>query len=176
MYHQNSNSNLNNISNNKSIDISKISENANISNNNLIFNIDKSISTSKFNTLNDDINNPNNNNFRKNSNNINSNINIDSPEKLNKDGFLNSNLNKFLNNSSCNKSDRNTAFVPTLDDILFNDNDQINQKNLKSDNFSNLREGKYYEPNSLISHNQKFPTDMSTYSHKFLSVSKNLSK
>jgi len=112
---------------------------------------------------------------------INSNVNYNSPQKNKRENYTNSNLAKFLNNASSNNNNDdkgNHAFLPTLDDILNNDNNQQNsERNSKLDNASNLRSvDKSYEPSSLMSHNQKFPTDMSTYSHKFLSVSKNLSK
>lgn len=129
-------------------------ETANNSNNN--FNINKSISTSKFHLL---VNN--NDNFI--------NKSFESPEKNKKES-------NFNNNNNIN----NQAFLPTLDDIL-NENENNNiymDRNSKVDSASNLRSvDKSYEPNSLMSQNQqKFPTDMSSTSQKFFSVSKNMSK
>jgi len=129
-------------------------ETANNSNNN--FNINKSISTSKFHLL---ANNTDNFIYKS----------IDSPEIIKKD----SNLNK-------NESIINHAFLPTLDDII-NENEN---KNIFTDRISKVDSASYirsvdksYEPNSLMSHNQqKFPTDMSSTSQKFFSVSKNMSK
>jgi len=195
--HQNSNSllakgdNINNFEN-KSIEFGKGEADANNYdyNLNLHFNIDKSISTSKLNML---LANNNNNNNNNNSNSDNSNISSVSPDQRKRkkeSNYTNNNLNlnKFINNPSSknlnNNNNSNTqnvhqAFIPTLDDIMAEGNQQ-NEKSVKNENtaFNNIKNfEKSYEPISVASQNQKFPSDNnSIYSHKFLSVSKNLSK
>jgi len=162
---------MNNLEN-KSIDFGKIETVNNTANSN--FSVNRSISTSKYNFL-----NPNNINNSSNNNSV-------SPEKHNnKKEYNNANsnyLSKYLNNPSTsnntNKNVQNTnqPLAGTLEEIISENNHNYADKTNKNANAAaNIKRVEIsIEPNSSASHNQKFPSDNSAYSNKFLT--KNLTK
>lgn len=143
-------------------------------------------------------NNSNNLNTNLNNNTVNTNNSSASPEKSNNSkkeyNYTHNNLSKFINNpnpsSSINSSislnnninkmqNANQGFMPALDDMTLGDNDyQQNEKSVKNENALSIGKSieKSYEPTSSASQTQKFPSDMSSYTNKFLTISKNLSK